>query len=353
MDPMSDDLPQPGPDQPQPPVAPQQAGAQGPFTAPLLPSDPPRVGDFWLDARLVAGPPGVGYLAHGVDAKGAHRQVMLIMLAQGAAQDPASRDRLAGEVNKLHIDTVIARGGEGQHEGRLGHRYVSDEANPVDPQGRPLAPWVALAYDGTEAAVAEAERLLRSVDLSTTSFLGGPTGPDYRLHWIDDSQPGTWRVWPLPWPGRTDRAGWMSILVSWLLMILLSALALLIAVLLFQNKPPVPPPPPLPTTPPPSSSQTPPPSGSPPPSSGSPSPSSGSPSPSSGSSSPASGSPTPSSGSPSPSEGSDSPSSGSPSPSDSGSGDPTKPSDSPSMESADPSGSSSGEAGSPTPNKRL
>ncbi|MEL4504405.1 hypothetical protein AAEX63_06695 [Luteococcus sp. H138] len=281
---------------------------------------------------------------------------MLIMLAHGAAEDAASRERLAGEVNKLHIDTVVARGGQGQDGGRLGHRFVPDDDSPVDPQGKPLAPWVALAYDGTDAAVAEAERLLRSVDLSSTSFLGGPTGPDYRLHWIDDSQPGTWRVWPLPWPGRTDRAGWMSILVSWLLMILLSALALLIAVLLFQNKPPVPPPPPLPTTPPPSS-QTPPPSGSPPPSSGSPSPSSGSPSPSSGSPSPSSGSPSPSSGSsspssasPSPSSGSGSPSSGSPSPSD---GQPTKPSDSPSMESVDPSGTSSGEAGSPTPNKRL
>ncbi|MEL4358441.1 MULTISPECIES: hypothetical protein [unclassified Luteococcus] len=270
---------------------------------------------------------------------------MLLMLAHGAAEDDASRERLAGEVNKLHIDTVVARGGRGQDEGRLGHRFIPDSDHPTDPGDQPLAPWVALAYDGSDAAVAEVERLLRSVDLSTTRHLGDPAGPDYRLHWIDDSQPGTWRAWPLPWPGRTDRAGWMSLLVSWLLMILLSALALLIAVLLFQNKPPAPPPPPIPTTPPPSSSQ------SPPPSSGTPPPSSASPSPSSGSPSPSSGSPSPSSGSPSPSSGSPSPSSGSPSPSDSG--EPTKPSDSPSMESANPSGSASGEAGTPTPNRRL
>ncbi|WP_094765335.1 hypothetical protein [Luteococcus japonicus] len=318
----------PHPEQPVP-------GAPAPLAAPLLPSDPPRIGGFWLDARLVAGPPGVAYLAHGVDGQGAHRQVLLVMLAHGAAQDAACRERLAGEVNKLHIDTVVARGGQGQDQGRLAHRFLPEADAPVEPGQQALAPWVALAYDGSEAAVAEAERLLRSVDLSTTSLLGTPSGPDYQLHWIHDSAPAGWRAWPLPWPGRTDRAGWISMLVSWLLMILLSALALLIAVLLFQNTPPAPPPPPIPTTPPPSS-QTPPPSQSP--QSGSPS---GSPSQS------GSGSPSPSQASPS--QGSGSPSqSGSPS-----SGQPTSPSGNPSMESPMPSGSASGDAGSPTPNKRL
>ncbi|WP_420175138.1 hypothetical protein [Luteococcus sp. OSA5] len=310
---------------------------QGQYAAPLLPSDPPRVGPFWLDARLVAGPPGVTYLAHGLDAKGQQRQVMLLMLAQGAAADAASRERLAGEVNKLHIDTVVARGGQGQDQGRLGHRFVAQDDHPASPDGMPQAPWVALAHDGSPAALAEAERLLRSVDLSTATPLGDPAGPDYRLHWIDDSAPAPTRAWPLPWPGRPDRAGWMSIAVSWLLTILLSALALLIAVLLFQNQPPAPPPPPIPTTPPPSdSSQSPPPSQSqtPPPSQ------SQSPSASQ-------------SASPSQDSGSPTPSSGSPSPSQSGSGEPTRPSDSPSMESPMPSGSASGEAGSPTPNRRL
>ncbi|MGO4957280.1 hypothetical protein ACTQ49_08410 [Luteococcus sp. Sow4_B9] len=324
-------------DQPRPP--------QGQYAAPLLPTDPPRVGPFWLDARLVAGPPGVAYLAHGTDPKGASRQVMLVILAEGAARDAAARERLAGEVNKLHIDTVVARGGEGQDQGRLGHRYVAQDDHPVPPDAVPQAPWVALAHDGSEASLAEAERLLRSVDLSMAAPIGDVAGPDYRLHWIDDSQPPANRAWPLPWPGRPDRAGWMSIAVSWLLTLLLSALALLIAVLLFQNKPPAPPPPPIPTTPPPSdSSQSPPPSQSqtPPPSqSQSPSQGSGSPSPESGSSSPSDASASPSQGSQSAS------------PSQSASGEPTNPSHNPSMESPMPSGSASGEGGTPTPNRRL
>ncbi len=318
-----------------------------PHAVPLLSSDPPKVGDFWLDARLTAGPPGVAYLAHGPDQSGAQAQLMLVMLADGAACDAAARQRLAGEVNKLHIDTVVARGGQGQDDGRLAHRFRGEDNDPVTAGLAPLAPWVALAWDGSHGAVAEAERLLRSVDLSATSLIGTPAGPDYRLHWLENSGPGRWRIWPLPWPGRRDRAGWISILVSWLLMILLAALALLIAVLLFQNQPPAPPPPPIPTSPPPpDSSQTPPPSGqsSPPPSSSSPSDGSGSPS------SPPPSSASPSQGSGSPSSASPSQDSGSPSPS---SGQPTSPSGSPRMESPQPSGSSSGQAGSPTPNRRL
>lgn len=328
------------------------------LATPLEVTDPPKVGDYWLDARLTASPAGIAYLGHGPD----QTPVMLLMLADGAATDAAARDRLAGEVNKLHIDTVVARGGQGQDEGRMAHRFRSEDDDPVGPGDLPLAPWVALAWDGSRAAVAEADRILACVDLSTTPPLGRVDGPEYRLHWLENTQPGVARLWPLPWPGRHDRAGWVSIAVSWLLTILMSMLALLIAVLLFQNKPPQPPPPPLPPTEQPSQSS----SQSPPPSSGSPSsasPSSGSPSsgsPSSGS--PSSGSPSsgsPSSGSPS----SASPSSGSPSPSGSQSGSESaspsespgdnRPSDNPSMESPSPGGSESGQGGSKPPNKKL
>lgn len=304
--------------------APQQARGEGPpgvFATPLQADDPPRVGDFWLDARLTGGPAGVGYLGHSDD----ETAVLLLMLSAGAAQDAAARERLAGEVNMLHIDTVVARGGQGQGEGRLGHTFRAEDGDPVGPGHAPLAPWVALVHDGSAAAVAEADRLLASVDLSTRSLQGAPDGPAYRLHWIDDTRPGTSRLWPLPWPGRHDRAGWVTILISWLLTLLLAALALLIAVLLFQNAPPQPPEPPVPTSPPPSGSGSG--SGSPPPSSGSPS-------------------------SGSPSSGSGSPESASASPSDS-SGVTGKPSDSPSMESPDPSGSASGVGGSPPPNEKL
>lgn len=223
---------------------PESSGASGsPQPHPLLVSDPPRIGDFWLDARLTAHESGVTFVAH-ADNQPA---VMLLVLTEGAAQDAAARDRLAGEVNKLHEESVVARGGDGQDGGRLGYKYHSEADDPVAPGDPPIAPWVALAYDGSPEALAEADRLLRSVDLSSTPVLGRPAGPDYRLHWLDNSQPGAWRLWPASWPGRHDRAGWVTLATSWLLMIMLGALALLIAVLLFQNSPPESPQPPVET----------------------------------------------------------------------------------------------------------
>ncbi|MFZ0530281.1 MAG: hypothetical protein WAL91_07075 [Propionicimonas sp.] len=274
---------------------------QPPPLSPLLPSDPPKVGDYWLDARLVAAPSGVAYIGH----DRANTPTMLILLSVGAGADAGARDRFAGTVNELHIDTVLARGGRGQAEGRLGRRYRDDSDEPDVAETEPATPWVALAYDASPGSVAEASRILAAVDLSRVPLQGAAAGPDYRLHWLEEDRPGISRLWPLPWPGRHDRAGWLSILASWLLMVLLCALAVLIAILIFQQAPPVSPPPPVPDS-----------------ASASPqTPQSGSPSPSS-----ASASPSPSSGSPSPS-----PSSGSPSPG-----------------SASPSG-----AGSPTPNSRL
>lgn len=308
-----------------------------PYAAALLDDDPPQVGQFWLDARLGARPSGVTFLAHGPDEK----SVMLIVLSEGAAADAAARDRLAGEVNKMHIDTVVARGGQGQDDGRLAEKYRNEDDDPVGPNEVPIAPWVALAFDGTMPAVEEADRILRSVDLSMTPSLGSPAGPDYKLHWIDEGHPGGWRLWPLPWPARRDRAGWMTMLVSFLLMLALAALALLIVVLIFQNTPPESPQPPVPTNQ--SQSGSPPPSGSESPQSGSPSESEGS---ESASPSEDSGSPSESgseSGSPSPSEGSES---GSPSPSDGH----DSPSREPSMMSSGPSGSA---PATPSPNRRL
>jgi hypothetical protein len=111
--------------------------------SPLLSDDPPRVGDFWLDARIGAAESGVAYTAHAADGSSA----MVIVLSEGAAADAAARDRLAGVVNAMHIDTVLARGGHGQDFGRLSRKYVSDDSDPVPPDVGILAPWVALAYD--------------------------------------------------------------------------------------------------------------------------------------------------------------------------------------------------------------
>jgi hypothetical protein len=299
-----------------------QAGGYLPVS-PLLPSDPPKVGDFWLDARMHATPAGVAFTAHrdlvaetadqkagGLPAQG--QPAMVILLSEGAAADAAARDRLAGLVNAMHIDAVLARGGHGQDFGRLGRKYRSEEDDPQPPDDRIVAPWVALAYDGSPAAAAEAARILDEIELATLPPQGTPSGPDYQHYWIEKVRPGLARLWPLPWPGRFDRAGWRTILVSWLLMLLLAALAVLIAILIFRHQPPQTPPPPT------GSSGSPPPQSSSP-QSGSPSgsPQSGSPSP--GSASPKSGSPSPGSGSPSASG------SGSPSPSgtQSGGGQPT------------------------------
>lgn len=210
---------------------------------PLHEGDPAKVGTFWVHSRLAETPAGVVYGAHEDDGD----PVMLLLLSEGAAADHAARARFAGEINAMHIDTVVARGGQGQDDGPMGVRFRGEDDDPHLAGLRPLAPWAALAFDGTVVAVLEAVRVLRAVDLHTSPPLSDPAGPDYRLHWIDERSPGTSRTWALAWPGRHDRAGWITVLVSWLLMILLAALGLLLAILVFQNAPLVSPPPPVPT----------------------------------------------------------------------------------------------------------
>lgn len=211
---------------------------------PLLPEDPVRVGDFWIDSRLAESPAGVVYSAH---ADGSD-PVMLIHLHDGAASDPAARARFSGEINAMHIDTVVARGGQGQDEGRMAVRFRDEDDDPIVASHRPLAPWVALAFSGSPAAVAEAQRVLAAVDLVHTPQLGSPAGPDFQMHWWQNIRPGTWRMWPLPWPGRKDRAGWLTLLASFLLMLLLAAIAVLLAILVFQNQQKVSPPAPVPSS---------------------------------------------------------------------------------------------------------
>lgn len=208
---------------------------------PLEPHDPVRIGDFWLDSRLTATRAGTAFTAHeeGGDS------VMLLLLGRGAAEDHAARSRFSGEINAMHIDTVVARGGYGQDEGRMAVRFRDEDDDPVLAGQKPLAPWVAMAFTGTVGSVAEAQRILHAVDLAMTVPLGNPSGPDFELHWAQQTEHGTTRLWPLPWPGRRDRAGWITFLTSWLLMLLMAALAILLAILLFQNAPQVSPPPPV------------------------------------------------------------------------------------------------------------
>ena len=152
---------------------------------PLLPDDPPKVGDFWLDARLGVTPAGIAFTAH--DA--ANTPAMVILLSEGAAADAAARARLAGEINRLHIDTVLARGGHGQDTGRLGRKYRRAD-DPIAPDDRFVAPWAALAYDGSPAAAAQAMWILDAVQIATLPPQGVPVGPDYQQYWIDRVRPG-------------------------------------------------------------------------------------------------------------------------------------------------------------------
>ena len=207
---------------------------------PLLAADPPKVGEFWLDARLTAAPAGIAFTGH--DA--ANTPALVILLSEGAAADAAARSRFAGEINALHIDTVLARGGHGQDAGRLARKFRKEDDDPIAPDDRLVAPWAALVYDGSPASAAQASQILDAVQIATLPPQGVPSGPDYQQYWIERVRPGLARLWPLPWPGRFDRAGWRTILVSWLLMVLLAALAILIAILIFRNQPPQSPPPP-------------------------------------------------------------------------------------------------------------
>lgn len=235
-------------------TGPQWSGLE---VTPVLVDDPAKIGDFWLDGRVYARPAGIAWLGHGDglphptrgEVTDSQQRVILVQLAAGAAGDKAARDRFSGLVNHLHIDDVIARGGHEQDEGRLGRRFRSEDDDPVDPDDdHPIAPWVALALDDGPHALRIAEHVLAEVDLIDLTPQGRPAGPDFRLHWIEQNAPGRNRIWPLPWPGRYDRAGWVSILVSWLLMMALAAIALLIAVLLFRNSTPQSPPPPVQTS---------------------------------------------------------------------------------------------------------
>ncbi len=214
---------------------PPPSQSSGANAYPLLDIDPPSIGGFWLDARLTASRGAVVYFAHNDLCS----EVMLLSLNSGAGNDAAVRDRLAGEVNKMHADTVVARGGKGQDSGRLGYKFTQ-QAEIGETEA-----WVALAYDGSPNALAEANRLLETIEMASGEQ--PDEGPDYRLHWVRDAGRGSWKSWPLPWPGRHDRAGVLPIFAGWLLTLVITGLGLLIAVLLFQNTPPEQPPPPVPT----------------------------------------------------------------------------------------------------------
>ncbi|WP_344216521.1 hypothetical protein [Kribbella sancticallisti] len=233
-----------------------------PDALPLMPEDPPRVGDFWLRGRLGAN--AAGYLYAATDETG--RDAVVAMMTEGSADDAAARDRFVTVVDGLPVAAVLA------------HNDGDDDD---------LALWVALGpirpNDGSSAVADErliaerrGEEVLSAVLMDRVPQLGRVRGPDFRHYWENRRRPGLFRLWPLPWPAALRPASWFALVLSLLTMLVIMALAIFIAWLLFKNSPEVDPGPVIPdpsgtvtvtvtpTTPPPGSgSPSPSPGGSP------------------------------------------------------------------------------------------
>jgi hypothetical protein len=203
-----------------------------PDALPLLPEDPPRVGEFWLRGRLGAN--AAGYLYSAADENG--RGAVVAMMTEGSADDAAARDRFVRAVDALPEDAVLA------------HNDSDDDD---------LALWVALGPvredDGSSSAADErliAERrgedVLSAVLMDRVPQLGRLRGPDFRHYWEGRRRPGLFRIWPLPWPSALRPASRLALILSLLAMALIMAIAVLIAWLLFRNAPEVDPGPVIP-----------------------------------------------------------------------------------------------------------
>ncbi|NEA33450.1 hypothetical protein [Streptomyces sp. SID13031] len=204
-----------------------------PDALPLLPEDPPRVGDFWLRGRLGAN--AAGYLYTASDETG--RDAVIAMMTEGSSDDAAARDRFVTAVDGLPPEVVLA------------HNDADDDD---------LALWAALGPvrpdDGSSAATDErliaerrGEEVLSAVLMDRIPQRGRLRGPDFRHYWEQRRRPGLFRIWPLPWPSALRPASWLAMALSLLTMLVIMAVAILVAWLMFRNAPEVDPPPPIPT----------------------------------------------------------------------------------------------------------
>lgn len=204
-----------------------------PDALPLLPEDPPRVGEFWLRGRLGAN--AAGYLYVGSDENG--RDAVVAMMTEGSADDAAARDRFVTAVDGLPADVVLA------------HNDSDDDD---------LALWVALGPirpdDGSSAAADErllaerrGEEVLSAVLMDRIPQTGRLRGPDFRHYWEGRRRPGLFRIWPLPWPNALRPASRLALILALVTMAIITALALFLAWLLFRNAEPLEPEPIIPT----------------------------------------------------------------------------------------------------------
>jgi hypothetical protein len=204
-----------------------------PDALPLMPEDPPRVGEFWLRGRLGANAAGYLYIAG--DENG--REAVVAMMAEGSADDAAARDRFVTAVDDLPGDAILA------------HNDSDDDD---------LALWVAIGPirtdDGSSAVADErliAERrgedVLSAVLMDRIPQLGRFRGPDFLHYWEGRRRPGLFRIWPLPWPNSLRAASRWALILSLITMAIIMALAVFLAWLLFRNAEPLEPQPVIPT----------------------------------------------------------------------------------------------------------
>ena len=190
-----------------------------PCLSALAKADPPRLGAVTLLGRLEATDAGVVYAG---DFEG--EPVAAVLLSQGAELDSYGRARFLEAV------------GDQVHSGSLAvlASQLDDEA---------ISPWVAVPAATWQSGLAVSRGLLAPVTLEHLPSVASARGPLFRPHWATRSDPGRWRIWPLPWPAIFSSVSRWTHLVSFGVVVALAALALLIAVKIFETQPPVPPPP--------------------------------------------------------------------------------------------------------------
>ncbi len=181
---------------------------------PLEPDDPPRLGEFRLEGRLLVDDSGVVY--RGVRDGDPTAAVAVLILGAGAHADPAARGRFLRA-----LDLV----GEAD-PGRIA-------AADTDPD---IAPWVAVPL-----ADGEVPPTVRGL-LADVALQRSPTrparGPQFAPYWHPRRGPGFWRLWPLPWPDPLNTASRLAYLVALLMIAVLATLAVLVALWLFGGQPP-------------------------------------------------------------------------------------------------------------------
>ena len=144
---------------------------------------------------------GVAFTAHDDQDTPA----MVILLSEGAAADAAARDRLAGASTRCTSTPCSPAAGTVRTTAGSAASSAREDDDPVAPDDRLVAPWVALAYDGSPGRGGRG-RAGAATRCSSPACApqGTPSGPDFTHYWIDQVQPGLARLWPLPWPGRFD-----------------------------------------------------------------------------------------------------------------------------------------------------